>query len=267
VRSEGDGAVKLRKIISGGQTGADRAGLDAGLHLGLATGGWVPKGRITEAGLLSDEQMERYGLVEHPSAGYEGRTRANVRDSHGTIIFGRISSPGSRLTLQAARNIGRPYLLNPTPAALREWLNLWDIEVLNVAGNRSSSNPGVYELTFNTLVEALRQPEMVDMANDNQKGLTEMPNAESAAGQGEGGMPVPRAACGHVIHEPTTTCERCVQALRERCEALEKEKEQYDDLLEQALYKAIPEDGALRLHVYATLKRLRAALSGGGGGK
>lgn len=143
-------------FISGAQTGADRAGLDAGKRLGVFTGGTVPKGRRTEDGTLSDEDMERYALTESDSASYSDRTYANVRNSEGTVIFGRTSSPGSRLTISACRHFRRPYIENPSAEQLREWAAENEIETLNVAGNRESGNPGIYQRTLDTLIEAFR---------------------------------------------------------------------------------------------------------------
>jgi hypothetical protein len=73
----------LTKIISGGQTGADRAALDAAIEYGVPHGGWIPKGRRTEDGRLPD----RYILQETSNIGYPQRTKLNILDSDGTLIF------------------------------------------------------------------------------------------------------------------------------------------------------------------------------------
>ena len=73
----------IKKIISGGQTGADRAALDVAIKLGIRHGGWIPKGRKTEDGPLSD----KYQLQEMPTASYPARTEQNVIDSDGTLII------------------------------------------------------------------------------------------------------------------------------------------------------------------------------------
>jgi len=150
--------VRVEKLISGGQTGADRAGLVAAVNLGMKVGGTVPKGRLTDTGPLSDLEMERYNLVESRYATFPPRTRANVRDSDGTVIFGRTSSPGSRLTLRLCEEYGKPFLVNPEPRTLRQWANQWDIRVLNVAGNRERTNPGIYRHTLAVLTHALGHP-------------------------------------------------------------------------------------------------------------
>jgi hypothetical protein len=144
----------LTHIISGGQTGADRAGLDAALALGLQTGGWLPKGRRTEAGPLPITDMRRYRLREHPLADYTARTRQNILDSDGTVIFGDALSPGSRLTFKLCRELGKPVLGNPTAESLRAWVLREHIAVLNVAGNRLSVNPLIYQQTYDCLLKA-----------------------------------------------------------------------------------------------------------------
>ena len=162
-------ALRVRKIVSGGQTGADRGGLLAGRRLGLETGGWAPRGWQTESG-PAEAQLRALGLVEHPEPGYPPRTRANVRDSDGTVLFvDRRSTPGSRLTRRCAAEEGRPLIEIPacsnparlfeTPAGwqrkLRAWLAKHRIEVLNVAGNRESVALGIAEEVAAFLVEAL----------------------------------------------------------------------------------------------------------------
>ena len=106
----------IRKIISGGQTGADQAALDAAIKLGIPHGGWIPKGRLTENGPLPD----KYKLVEMPGTAYVLRTEQNVIDSNGTLIIshGHLSD-GSDYTRKMAIKNHRPWLhidLNKTPA-------------------------------------------------------------------------------------------------------------------------------------------------------
>jgi hypothetical protein len=120
----------LDLIISGGQTGADQGGLRAARRRGIPTGGWAPAGFLTENGpepSLADE----FGLQEC-DGGYDERTVLNAEWGDGTVIFARdLESNGSRLTLMALEEAGKPYLLNPAPKAL------------NVAGNRESLAPGI----------------------------------------------------------------------------------------------------------------------------
>jgi hypothetical protein len=133
------------KIVSGGQTGVDRAALDAAIALGIPHGGWCPRGRLAEDGRIPD----RYLLCETDSPEYAARTERNVVDSQATLILYRgLLSGGTELTLQLAQRHRRPYLLvdldDPCPPQqLRRWLCEQQVEVLNVAGPRESQNPGI----------------------------------------------------------------------------------------------------------------------------
>jgi hypothetical protein len=138
--------IRRLKIISGGQTGADRAALDVALTLSLPIGGWCPKGRRAEDGMIPD----RYPLTETPEADYDTRTRRNVEDSDGTLILnlGTLDG-GTALTVKLARQMGKPCLMvaledGIEPTAFQEWLDAHPIAVLNVAGPRESKRPGVY---------------------------------------------------------------------------------------------------------------------------
>ena len=133
----------LHKLISGGQTGVDRAALDVGLALGLAVGGWCPKGRRAEDGIIPD----RYPLVETPERSYQNRTRRNIEDADGTLILNQGKLDGG--TALTARQIGKPCLIvaleeGIEPATFRDWLAAHHLAVLNVAGPRESKRPGVY---------------------------------------------------------------------------------------------------------------------------
>lgn len=138
------------KIISGGQTGADRAALDAAIAMGIPHGGWLPKGRRTENGQLP----EYYTLRELDSDDYRLRTEKNVIDSDGTLIiaFGALSG-GSALTESLAIKHDRPFLVLDleeisrvqAAAAAEKWLAREKIAVLNVAGPRASGAPRIYE--------------------------------------------------------------------------------------------------------------------------
>jgi hypothetical protein len=145
----------VEKIISGGQTGADRGGLLAARLLGIPTGGTAPKGWITERG-PDPELGTVYGLVESTSSLYTPRTRQNVLDADGTVIFGNIGSRGSAQTLAIARGLGRPVIVNPSVNALRKWISVNNIKVLNVAGNRESRNPGLQAKVVSFLTHALK---------------------------------------------------------------------------------------------------------------
>ena len=133
------------KIVSGGQTGVDRAALDVALERGLECGGWCPAGRVAEDGRIDD----RYLLIETPSADPAQRTEWNVRNSDGTLVLTGGASPGTELTLEVARRLGKPaYVWAATSPAdagsFRRWLQVHGVRTLNVAGPRESESPGVY---------------------------------------------------------------------------------------------------------------------------
>jgi hypothetical protein len=148
--------IALRKIVSGGQTGVDRAALDAAAALGLATGGWCPKGRRAEDGAIP----ARYRLKETEEADYEVRTWLNVRDSDATLIATRgAPAGGTQLTVDAARHLGRPHLvadLDVGADAVRAWLAQTGARVLNVAGPRESGAPGIGAAAKAFLLAVLR---------------------------------------------------------------------------------------------------------------
>jgi hypothetical protein len=150
----------LDRVISGGQTGADQGGWRAARAAGLATGGWMPQGFLTEAG-PRPEFAELFGAAELPGGGYPERTRANARDSDATAWFGDPESPGGRTTLRACAGFGKPvYLVDgvPTqPAEVTAWIEAEGVRVLNVAGNRESTEPGIGERAERFLVAAFRQ--------------------------------------------------------------------------------------------------------------
>ena len=155
----------IEKIISGGQTGADQGGLEAGKALGLMTGGTAPPRFITEVGSCK-RLLESFGLVEgkRDPRIYPLRTEANVFNSDGTVVFGVVSSAGSRLTLQMCRQYKRPWFLVTTPESHDEltikafwvWLEDNEVSVLNVAGNRESKGRGLQERVRLFLVAALK---------------------------------------------------------------------------------------------------------------
>lgn len=125
----------LDQVISGGQTGADRIGLETARDIGLKTGGKAPRGWWTENG--PDLTLKNFGLVES-RGNYNYRTIENVQESNATVLFGNMMSSGSFNTIRACLNNTKPHLTNPTPEALCDWIILKDIHTLNVAGNRGS---------------------------------------------------------------------------------------------------------------------------------
>lgn len=135
--------TRPEKIISGGQTGADQAALAAAAEMGIPTGGFAPKGFMTEDG-PAPWLAERYGLAETSSIRPVVRTKMNVAAADGTVWIGVVGTPGAKATLNAAVAANmRPFITNPAPEELREWVERREIRVLNVAGNRASKNPGV----------------------------------------------------------------------------------------------------------------------------
>lgn len=151
----------IKKIVSGGQTGADQAALDLAIKLGFPHGGWIPKGRITENGPLP----ERYHLQEMADDSYSSRTRQNVIDSDGTLIIshGELTG-GSDYTQHMAIEHHRACLhidLNTTNVSagskkIRGWLDKNKIKVLNVAGPRASKDPLIYDSVSSILEKVLR---------------------------------------------------------------------------------------------------------------
>lgn len=137
----------LRKIVSGGQTGVDRAALDAALGCGFPCGGWCPKGRLAEDGVIPPH----YPLHETPDTDYAQRTMWNVRDSDGTLVL-TWGSPteGTAFTIDVARSLRKACLVvdladeTGTVEDVWTWIRENDIRVLNIAGPRASKNPGVY---------------------------------------------------------------------------------------------------------------------------
>jgi hypothetical protein len=151
----------LKKICSGGQTGADQAGLFVGKYLGFQTGGWMPKGWITLDGPRPDF-AEMYRLQEHQSPKYPPRTYQNVKDNDATIrLFTKQTSPGEICTLNAINQYGKPHfdidLKQPNdPEALVEFLLLHKVESLNVAGNAEKTSPGIYVASAKHLFRAMK---------------------------------------------------------------------------------------------------------------
>lgn len=137
----------IEKIVSGGQTGVDRAGLDVAIALGIPHGGWCPKGRKAEDGTIPAV----YQLQETPKTYCKQRTEWNVRDSDGTLILTRGEpTGGTATTIKLAAAHGKPCLVldlltSPASETVRTWIEANGIRVLNVAGPRESGCPGIYD--------------------------------------------------------------------------------------------------------------------------
>jgi hypothetical protein len=146
-------------VISGGQTGADYAGLRAAAALRIPTGGWAPKGFMTEDGprlILG----RRYGLKEHPSPKYPPRTAANIRDSALTLILADKLDRGSGLTRDLCFRMKKPvFHFRPeefgniqSVKEIIEWIERRNHTVINIAGNRESRSPGMEKSAFKFLI-------------------------------------------------------------------------------------------------------------------
>lgn len=140
----------IRKIISGGQTGVDRAALDLALELGILCGGWCPQGRRAEDGFIP----LRYPLEETSSPAYPWRTELNVQDADGTLIVTwAFPMGGTALTIKLAQKHRKPYIIvdltqEADASLVKEWIKQNKIQVLNIAGPRESEAPGIYERAF-----------------------------------------------------------------------------------------------------------------------
>jgi predicted Rossmann fold nucleotide-binding protein DprA/Smf involved in DNA uptake len=150
----------VSKIISGGQTGADRGALEAAIQAGVAHGGHCPKGRLSEDGGIPS----RYSLTETKSADYPERTRLNVVNSDGTVILGLKPKlgRGTELTIRICQELGKPFIVlagSESPqekaAMVVEFVKAHAIRVLNVAGSRESKQPGLFRHTRETIQLAI----------------------------------------------------------------------------------------------------------------
>ena len=157
ISSSSDGRRAPSGFVSGGQTGADRAGLDVAIRYDFPHEGWCPKGRKAEDGRIGGQ----YRLKETPSAGYLQRTEWNARDSDGTVVFtlARTISGGSRRTIQFVEKHRKPWIhiFSGTyqPAEdLQKFVQLHGIRRLNIAGSRESKEPGIYRWATNILESA-----------------------------------------------------------------------------------------------------------------
>jgi hypothetical protein len=153
--------MRLERVISGGQTGADRAALAAARAAGLATGGWMPKGFRAQDG-PRPEFAALYGMQEHASLRYPPRTALNVKESDGTLQLATDwGSPGELLTRTMCERYGRPQLeVTPggptTPSDVAEWLVSNAIRVRNVAGNTERTSPGIGAFVATFLSDVFR---------------------------------------------------------------------------------------------------------------
>lgn len=152
--------MTVEKIISGGQTGVDRAALDVAIELGIPHGGFVPLGRMAEDGVVP----ARYQLVEMQTRDYPARTRANVEAADATLLLvcGIIGygSRGSQLVVSLTEKLNKPLIAldlcrKPDAEEVRRWLIMLNVRTLNVAGNRESGAVGIGEKAKAFLREVL----------------------------------------------------------------------------------------------------------------
>ena len=147
------------KIISGGQTGVDRAALDVALELGIPCGGWCPQGRKAEDGPIDP----KYPLKETLSPNYPHRTEKNLREADGTLVLtkGPVSG-GTSFTVQLAIEYKKPHLIIDFDDKIdlhmvKEWGEKNQIEVLNVTGPRENKVPGIHDRTVDFLKKVLNE--------------------------------------------------------------------------------------------------------------
>jgi hypothetical protein len=163
-RSRSMSFYRLQQIVSGGQTGVDRAALDAAIYLQIPHGGWCPRGRLAEDGPID----RQYQLRETAESDYAVRTEKNVLDSNGTLILHYLDlSGGTKLTSQLAARYRRPRLIvdlaqPPHPELVIDWLVTEQVSILNIAGPRESSVRGIGRLAEEYLLQVFTHPLAAD---------------------------------------------------------------------------------------------------------
>lgn len=147
--------MRIERIVSGGQTGVDRAALDVAIELQIPHGGWCPLGRIAEDGPIP----VRYQLEEHPSPKYSDRTKRNVIDSDATLVlYSSILEGGTFKTFRYAESIAKPVLkirlTHPGRIErVHEWIKKANVRTLNIAGPRASKEPEIYQRALDYLLQ------------------------------------------------------------------------------------------------------------------
>lgn len=138
------------KVISGGQTGADEGGLEAGHLCGLPTGGHAPRGYRTQTGNNPSLLRDKYGLEEHPSDKYPPRTKSNVQNAEYTVILGDHTSTGCKLTSRYCKELKKPYAIvnhfseRELDEVVDNIISIGTDVVLNIAGNRENYENNIY---------------------------------------------------------------------------------------------------------------------------
>jgi len=182
--------MRIQRIISGAQTGADRAALDFAVEYGIDHGGWVPKGRRAEDGTVP----ARYHVRELPEGGYPERTEKNVIDSDGTLIIshGKLTG-GSFLTLQMTEKHQKPCLsidlrqviIFDAAIDIHDWITENRIGILNVAGPRASKDPEIYDAVHNLLETVFH----LDIITDVMPGIIDRTQYRETGIHGSGEFP------------------------------------------------------------------------------
>ncbi|MFP4159557.1 MAG: putative molybdenum carrier protein [Desulfosalsimonas sp.] len=182
--------MQIKKIVSGAQTGADRAALDFAIEHDIEHGGWVPEGRAAEDGIVPSH----YHVKELADAGYPERTEKNVEDSDGTLIISRGElTGGSLLTRQMAEKYAKPCLhINLSDVIIfdaaidvYDWIAAHKIRVLNVAGPRASKDPGIYDVTLDILETVIH----IDAISGAMPGTSERAASRRGSADVKAGQP------------------------------------------------------------------------------
>ncbi len=151
----------IKKIVSGGQTGVDRAALDVAIQFHIPHGGWCPKNRKAEDGIIPSS----YCLQETESEDYKQRTELNICDADGTLILvtelPAAVTDGTIFMINLVQQRHKPYLIidlsdEHHTHKVVEWLKRNDIEILNIGGPRESQRPGIYQLSFYFLAKVFK---------------------------------------------------------------------------------------------------------------
>ena len=149
----------IERIISGGQTGVDRAALDVALEIGISCGGWCPKGRRAEDGAIDP----RYPLIETEGSGYTERTARNVEFADGTLIHARGAlTGGTAPTHRLAHEMGKPCLVidlseHSDAETARAWIDRHNIGTVNIAGPRETQQAKIYSDARQFLMHLMTQ--------------------------------------------------------------------------------------------------------------
>ncbi|MEA3307706.1 MAG: putative molybdenum carrier protein [Elusimicrobiota bacterium] len=147
----------MKKIISGGQSGVDRAALDAAIELNISCGGYVPRGRLAEDGPIG----EKYPLTETYSSNYSVRTRLNIKYSDATLIIKEgLLEGGTLFTFNICKKLKKPVKIvdiedKNTVKEMRDFINEYAPQTLNIAGPRESKNPDIYKKSLKALLKVL----------------------------------------------------------------------------------------------------------------